>query len=271
MAEFSRAKIWGVFGVLFLCGALVGVGIANWGHATKVKRATDVAAEQQAQGGGIGKAIVAFVEKERAKDADKQDADKMLSACQAVENVLVRRLRNDDDDCWAVKVDLDIYKKLATYGCDENQEKYKQEIDNKNIILDVACEGYVFEEERREGFDADTLPCEKIERKILNEMPWDDPGLSADGRIDRAKGYAIMAERGCPENTQKYTDMARKELEIARGISDDKLDEKDTIEVVETYKRLKMQQDAEEVFKKVKKMTNPAIDFIIELEKIINE
>lgn len=269
MAEFSRAKIWGVFGVLFVCGALVGVGIANWGHATKAKRAADVAAEQQAETGSVSKAIAAFIDRERAKDAGADE--KILTACETIEKVLLARLADNDQDCDSVKRDLNLYKKLATYGCDKNQEAYKQEIDNKNAILDVACDGYVFEEERYNGFDPDTQPCEKIERKLLDEMPWDDPHLDADKRINRAKAYAIMAERGCPEHAQKYTDMARKELEIARGISDDALSEGDTIEVVETYKRLKMQQTAEEVINKVKKMTNPAIDFIIELERIINE
>ncbi len=32
-----------------------------------------------------------------------------------------------------------------------------------------------------------------------------------------------------------------------------------------------MQQDAEEIFNKAKKLTNPAIDFIMQVEKIINE
>jgi hypothetical protein len=95
--------------------------------------------------------------------------------------------------------------------------------------------------------------------------------MTADERIDRAKIYAVMAERGCPENSARYVEMAKQELDIARGISDDKFNQEDAIEVVETYKRLKMQSDAEEIFEKAKKMTNPAIDFIMQIGKIINE
>ena len=42
-------------------------------------------------------------------------------------------------------------------------------------------------------------------------------------------------------------------------------------EIVETYKRLQMQAEAERMIEKAKKLTNPEIDFIIQLEKIIEE
>ena len=90
--------------------------------------------------------------------------------------------------------------------------------------------------------------------------------------IDNAKIYANLSERGCPENSQKYKEMAKQELEIARALNDDILkDKEDSIEIVETYKRLQMQQEAERMIEKAKKLTNPAIDFIIQLEKIIEE
>ena len=83
--------------------------------------------------------------------------------------------------------------------------------------------------------------------------------------------YANLSERGCPENKAKYVELAKQELEIARALEDDEFEEDETIEVVETYKRLNMQAAAEEIFETAKKITNPAIDFILEVEKIINE
>ena len=80
-----------------------------------------------------------------------------------------------------------------------------------------------------------------------------------------------MSERGCPENSEKYVALAKQELEIARALEDDEFDQYETIEVVETYKRLDMQAAAEEILETAKKLTNPAIDFILEVEKIINE
>ena len=111
--------------------------------------------------------------------------------------------------------------------------------------------------------------CNEIERLLSRRLPiaTDD----ADERIERAKIYATLAERGCPENSATYVEMARQELDIARAIEDDEFDHDETIEVVETYKRLNMQAAAEEIFEKAKRLTNPAIDFIIQVERIINE
>ena len=99
------------------------------------------------------------------------------------------------------------------------------------------------------------------------------PGANSESwaRIDRAKIYANLSERGCAENSAKYVELAKQELEIARALEDDEFDDYETIEVVETYKRLNMQAAAEEIFETAKKLTNPAIDFILEVEKIINE
>ena len=100
--------------------------------------------------------------------------------------------------------------------------------------------------------------------------PADNP--DAEAHIDNAKIYANLSERGCPENSKKYKDLAAQELDIARALNDDDLEDvDDTIEIVETYKRLQMQKEAERMIEKAKKLTSPAIDFIIELEKIIEE
>lgn len=112
--------------------------------------------------------------------------------------------------------------------------------------------------------------CLVVEEALLEHLPSAEnhrPGT----RIDRAKIYANLSERGCPENSAKYVEMAKQELAVARALEDDKFDEFETVEVVETYKRLNMQAAAEEIFETAKKLTDPAIDFIIQVEKIINE
>ncbi len=90
--------------------------------------------------------------------------------------------------------------------------------------------------------------------------------------INRAKIYANLADRGCPENAEIYKELAKKDLEIARDLNHDSLDDRrEATEMVETYKRLQMQAEATKMIEKAKKLTNPAIDFIIQLEKIIEE
>ena len=114
--------------------------------------------------------------------------------------------------------------------------------------------------------------CILIEESLLVRLPNGDEFASSNDRIERAKVFANLSERGCAENSQKYREMAKQELAIARALKDDEFgDDYHTIEVVETYKRLNMQAAAEEIFETAKKLTNPAIDFILEVEKIINE
>jgi len=113
--------------------------------------------------------------------------------------------------------------------------------------------------------------CVKIE-KILSNRLFRADSPDANDHIDNAKIYANLSERGCPENSEMYKELAAGELEIARALNDDDLqDEYKSIEIVETYKRLKMQAEAERMIEKAKRLTNPAIDFIIQLEKIIEE
>ena len=113
--------------------------------------------------------------------------------------------------------------------------------------------------------------CTLIEESLLIRLPDADATTGSYDRIERAKIYANLSERGCPENQQQYQAMATQELEIARALQDDEFAPDATIDVVETYKRLNMQAAAEEIFETAKKLTNPAIDFILEVERIINE
>lgn len=127
--------------------------------------------------------------------------------------------------------------------------------------------------------DADiVLKHGRFKEKILdNEKPCKQIEASLNNRaqftygVDRARIYAQISERGCPENAKKYANLAKQELDIARGVSDDKFNEEETVDIIEIYKRLDMQSAAQEVFDMAKKLTNPTIDFILQVEKILNQ
>lgn len=127
------------------------------------------------------------------------------------------------------------------------------------------------EEEKTEKLPSVT--CEAVETlllKRLEEFGEDSP--NSEIHIERAKIYANLSERGCAKNTNVYKDLAKKEIDIARALNDDSLENRyEATEMVETYKRLQLQAEAEKMLEKAKKLTNPAIDFIIQLEKIIEE
>ena len=228
-----RQRFWGVVALigLFFCGFMLGTDIQ--------KRNAKANVEQN---------VVSV--------------DNVVPACEVIEKRLLASILPDDVIDWNnPEHNVHIYTELAEYGCPENKEKYKQMILREQQIADV--------------FNVDKPKteknCEKIE-DLLNSQIDRGMSVSAYSHIDNAKIYANLSERGCPENSQKYVELAKQELEIARALEDDDVShQRETIEIVETYKRLQMQNAAQEILDKAKKITNPAIDFIIQLEKIINE
>ncbi len=179
--------------------------------------------------------------------------------CVVIEELLAQRLYPEaSQEVWEHEENIKIYEKMVMNGCSENQLKnHKMAQREREILAALQQSGTVQQ------------TCEQIEELLLKQLP--GPDGDAEYRIMRAKIYANLSERGCPANSAKYVDQAKQELEIARALEDDEFDNDETIEVVETYKRLNMQAAAEEIFETAKKLTNPAIDFILEVEKIINE
>ena len=196
-------------------------------------------------------------------DSNVVNIDESASACEVIEQMLLERVRPDGVFDWGYpENNVKVYEQLVRYGCPENKEKYQQMVLRETQIVEAMTGDTISPENTRN--------CETIER-LLNRELSDTDSLSFHSHMANAKIYANLSERGCAENHQKYVGLARQELEIARALQDDELSENDTIEVVETYKRIQMQHAAKEILDKAKKLTNPAIDFIIELEKIINE
>lgn len=153
-----------------------------------------------------------------------------------------------------------------------NHDRY-EEIGQLNKIYSENCLGRNFEQPQQkvEEQKLQKTTCEKIESLLVGRLlPVD--ASDSESHVENAKIFATLSEKGCPENTEDYKTLAKQELEIARALNDDSLDDKqESVEIVETYKRLQMQAEAERMIEKAKKLTNPAIDFIIQLEKIIEE
>ena len=240
-------KVWGVVALvgLFTCGLLVGWGINEKRSAPKQLEMEQVANPAPQVDGDV-------------KPATEQNSEPK-ETCQIIEDLLMEQLAPvDSQDIELHEYNITLYEKLVMNGCSENQMKYHKAAQREREIVNAL-----------QQTNSSQQTCEQIETLLLGQMPYADG--NSDYRIDRAKIYANLSERGCPENSAKYVELAKQELDIARALEDDKFDNDETIEVVETYKRLNMQAAAEEIFETAKKLTNPAIDFILEVEKIINE
>ena len=243
VAGCSRSqKIWGVIALagLFACGWMVGVSV----NALRADAAADVAVAEEAP-------VVPLVETPRRN-------------CEIVEELLWERvgshISTNDTDAETAFLNM-----MYNNGCPENRDAYQQKLNALGMVK--KFENVMAKDSANTQNPGRT--CTKIEQEVSGQLCNNCP--DAEGHIQNAKVYAKLSERGCPENSEKYVALARQELELARALRDDEFSDYDTIDVVETYKRLHMQAAAEDVINKVKKLTNPAIDFILELEKIINE
>jgi hypothetical protein len=149
------------------------------------------------------------------------------------------------------------------------------ELEKLNKIFSENCNDRNFDvpEQKAAEEKLPSVTCEAVETLLLKRLnDFDEDDTFSEPHIERAKIYANLSERGCAKNTNVYKDLAKKEIDIARALNDDSLEnEQEATEMVETYKRLQMQAEAEKMLEKAKKLTNPAIDFIIQLEKIIEE
>ncbi len=235
VAVHTKSQIvfgWLAFIALFVCGVMVGIGWSD----KNVKPDSG---------------LVQVVQNEQSQK----------ETCTVIEEIQLRWLTDESsDDVHAHQANLRIYETLFQHGCPENQAKYRTAIAREMEIISAL-----------NGQQNPKSTCQQIEASLLGRLPHGGAELNSDERIERAKIYANLSERGCSENSQKYVALAQQELEIARALTDDEFNQSETIEVVETYKRLNMQAAAQEIFETAKKLTNPAIDFILEVEKIINE
>ena len=230
-------RFWGVlaFLALFTCGVFVGVGI-------------------------VKKTNVLMVEElELVENPVPQVESQPKETCQIIEEMLLRNLGPEDSEYYQEhENNIAIYEKLVMNGCSENQMKYHKKIQREQEIMRALRETVPTKE-----------TCQRVEDSLLSRLP--SESNDSYNRIERAKIYANLSERGCAQNSARYVDLASQELEIARALEYDRFGDYETIEVVETYKRLKMQDAAKEILETMKKLTDPAIDFILEVEKIINQ
>ena len=261
-------RFWGIVSLmgLFVCGIMVGVGLQSEPEPTQVVADKLLLVPEQIDFNQV--------------TVDTKHNRNINVLAPAPAKVVSVRLSADvhgmimETDCLERAID-------SENGCTVSVT-YSPEIDveqGKNILIFdwISADGVVHNTgvgvpySAISGKDAFATTCELIEESLLARLPEANEFTDAEDRILRAKIYANLSERGCRKNSENYVAMAQQELEIARALEDDDFDDEEKIEVVETYKRLNMQAVADEIFETAKKLTEPAIDFVLEVEKVITE
>ncbi|MCL2331421.1 MAG: hypothetical protein FWC61_02640 [Proteobacteria bacterium] len=113
--------------------------------------------------------------------------------------------------------------------------------------------------------------CATVEKLLLRQLG--DTAFSEDPRdhFHRANVYSKVSLRGCPESSERFRRLALRELQIGFALGEDRMEEKTKAEVADTYNKLEMKADADKFFNKMKQLTDPTIDFIIQVQRIIEE
>lgn len=149
----------------------------------------------------------------------------------------------------------------------------------KEVYNDNCANRIIYTEPVTVPDDVDDEPgyvmtCEQIVQLLERELiPEEDS--NPDSHLSNANIYARvaeLAERGCPELVDKYRALAAREIEITTALQPvEYMPEPDVENVVDVYKKVKMQAAAQQVIDTLQKASEPTIDFILKLEKIINE
>lgn len=113
--------------------------------------------------------------------------------------------------------------------------------------------------------------CSRIEQ-LLKERLISEDDTRYEAHLRNADTYSTLAERGCEENADMYKTLALREIEIATALQPEEyMTENDTVIVIDTFKKLNMQREAKEFLNKIEKLIDPATDFILQMEQVINE
>ncbi len=124
------------------------------------------------------------------------------------------------------------------------------------------------------GNDNDARPvatCARIEQLLSNRLRPEEFDESW-AHISNAETYARLVETGCAENADKYRALALREIQIAMALDPvDEMDEDQIEDVIDVYKKIQMQAAAQQMIDKLQKISEPTIDFILKLEKILED
>jgi len=200
-----------------------------------------------------------------AKEDVKTDVTKELKTCEKIEKLLLRDLNDADSrEDWRHSNNAFIYEKVSQHGCPENAEKYKQLAAQETAIANALGA-------QSQTITTNTRTCEEIERALQSQLePFGDK-MPIEYRLHNADIYSTMAERGCPENAEKYKELALRQIDVVSAVSDEQELEQNKETIVDTYEKLQMQEAARNFLNKLDRLINPATDLIYEIGRVVNE
>ena len=181
-----------------------------------------------------------------------------------------RNNRLDAVQCDAIANEI---VKITTNGATAENVETLNEL---NAAYSNGCAGRLVVIEKETVAPAAMHPeimstCKRIEKLLLNRL-YSEDSMNYWEHLKNADTYSSMADKGCAENADMYKALALRELEIATALQpEEDMGTGDAEIVIDTFKKLDMQREAQEFLDKIEKLIDPATDFILQMEQIINE
>lgn len=292
-------RIWSVVALvgLFACGLMIGIGVhSNAKQKQSVfsdAQCADLARQIDWNINNSRWADLEIAQKIFAENCDgvmpvnapntvKNNPQANIATCQRIESLLLEQLAPEDTNDLSAHVhNVIMYTKLVANGCPENSQKW-QDMVNREMEIGKALAADFFDIMLRDsGFFAmvqqdDEPACAEIERAMKNAVADCEYEAQYDRKfscyLHNAELYSSLVQKGCPENMEQNKEQALRQIEIATALKTEaELNRQEVESVIDTYKKLQMQEQARMLLDKVQRLTNPAIDFILQMERIINE
>ena len=240
-------KIWAWLALIgiFFCGVMTGYSL--WG--------------------GRNTKTQPKIENVSHKNVVRKFLDKHPNPCKMREDALLQKVYIADDlTVWQHEENAKIYTLLSKKACTENQQKYYDLADAEYKVVEVLRAVETAEKTVQDK------PCAVIEKSLLKQLSY-GCGTNSQCYLDNAAVLSKIAEDGCPENSEMYKQRALNELQVAEGVrvDEDDINEGEMRSTVNTYKKLQMQNEARKYINKVEKLVNPGVEFIMELQRVIEE
>lgn len=113
--------------------------------------------------------------------------------------------------------------------------------------------------------------CQVIENILIRELRSEESSYYID-HLSNAHVYSKISDHGCAEKADMYKALALREINIATALQEEEDMSREATEIViDTYKKLDMQREAQAFLNKIQQLTDPAIEFILKMDKVINE
>lgn len=149
-------------------------------------------------------------------------------------------------------------------------------LNNLNTAYSNGCAGRLVIVERESIAPVAPKPeimstCARIEQ-LLKQRLFPEDSTEYFTHLRNADTYSTLADKGCADNADMYKTLALRELEIATALQPtENMGTNDAEIVIDTFKKLDMQREAQEFLNKIEQLIDPATDFILKMEQVINE